>query len=102
MYLVSLTPKRVYDDQMVLQKESELEGERKRVKRPRKTERKRAKDHLTLEVKQKREPILFAKAKIERITFSTNQPLFISLCKEILYSTNSINLCLPSMVVCFM
>lgn len=103
--LVSLTPKQMYEHQVVIQKESELESVRKkkelemRAQKAKKNEREKVNKESALNVKQERKSILFAKANIKGRNFYINQPLVILICKNIMCFINSLNNCLLSVVV---
>lgn len=85
--LVSLIPRQVYEDQVALQKESELESERKKKEqtktsqRAKKNETKKTISSSVFEVKQERKLILFAKIGVEGRTFLLTN-LYLHLCTK--------------------
>ena len=88
--LVSLSPKQVYENQVRLQKESDLkkESEKKKTsenqkeKKTEKNERENKKTNSTIERKAQRKTNLYAKASETKRMMFLNQPMIILLYKE--------------------
>ena len=111
--LVPLTPRQVYEDQMKLKRETDLqkncdtkssktddekESERKKKSEQKKESEKKIESGKS-ERKTKKQWSFYAKASDVRKTFHTNQPIFVLLYKEACFNTNKLDEFLPSVVV---
>ena len=106
--LVSLSLKHVYEDQMRLQKKSDLkkESEKKKTnenqkekKKVEKNERENKRTNSTIKRKIKRKTNFYAKmSKIKRVVF-LNQLMIVLLYKVAYLNTNKLNTSFPSLFV---
>nr|XP_027127769.1 uncharacterized protein LOC113743895 [Coffea arabica] len=106
--LVPLTPQQVHEDQASLQREFELENEKKKKQKssdlntPREVKRKGNTESNSLKgaegnsFKKGNNRVLLAKAKHVRKALLSNQPIFLLMCKVVLTSTNQLDVSLPS------
>ena len=107
--LVPLSPKEVYEDQVRLQKESDLkkvsekkktsENQKENKNEAEKNEKENKRTNSAIERKAERKTNFYAKAsEIKRVMF-LNQSMIILLYKEAYLNTNKLNASLPSLVV---
>ncbi|XP_030963446.1 uncharacterized protein LOC115984553 [Quercus lobata] len=94
--LVPLTPRQVYENQMKLKRENDLQKncdtESSKKDDEKESERKKEK-------KQKKQWSFYAKASDVKNAFYTNQPIFVLLYKEACFNTNELDESLPSVVI---
>ncbi|XP_050290025.1 uncharacterized protein LOC126728205 [Quercus robur] len=88
--LVPLTPRQVYENQMKLKRENDLQ--KKKKKSEKKIESGKS------ERKTKKQWSFYAKASDVKNVFYTNQPIFVLLYKEACFNTNELDESLPSVV----
>lgn len=102
--LAPLTPKRVYKEQVSLQRESERkkkkekESENQRDAEQKEREKEKKIEAVERKLERKQKNFYTRASKIKRTLFA-NQPMIILLYKEAFLNTNELNLILPSSIV---
>ena len=103
--LVPLTPRQVYEDQMKLKRENDLQKncdtESSKKDDEKESERKKESEKKIESVKSERKKkwSFYTKASDVKNAFYTNQPIFVLLYKEACFNTNKLDESFPSVVV---
>ncbi|GKV11635.1 hypothetical protein SLEP1_g22875 [Rubroshorea leprosula] len=95
--LAPLSPRQVYEDQLRVKKESELEGMKNKEKTMEKESKKREKIE-SVENKERKSVSVYAKKSDVKAGFFAKQPMFVLLYKNAYFNTNELNDSLPSVV----
>ncbi|GKV15311.1 hypothetical protein SLEP1_g26107 [Rubroshorea leprosula] len=95
--LAPLSLRQVYEDQLRVKKESELEGTKNKEKTAEKESKKKEKIE-SVENKERKSVSVYAKESDVKATFFANQPMFVLLYKDAFVNTNKLNDSLPSVV----
>ncbi|GKV43146.1 hypothetical protein SLEP1_g50479 [Rubroshorea leprosula] len=95
--LAPLSPRQVYEDQLSVKKESEVEGMKNKEKTAEKESKKREKIE-SVENKERKSVSVYAKESDVKAAFFAKQPMFVLLYKDAYFNTNELNDSLPSAV----